>query len=62
MSNNKLFQNNKCGKCDGCGWVWGYELDNCDKDTYDDSMTHYTCDWCNGTGWQNDNTKGGLLK
>ncbi|MBT7928928.1 hypothetical protein HN682_03310 [Candidatus Peregrinibacteria bacterium] len=36
----------KCEKCGGAGWVWGRELDNCDEDTYEDSMTQYFCDWC----------------
>ena len=40
----------KCEKCDGAGWLWGYELDDPDEDTYTDSMTQYTCDRCQGTG------------
>lgn len=33
-------------KCNGAGWVWGFELENPDKDTYNDTMTKYTCDRC----------------
>lgn len=35
-------------KCDGYGWVWGYELDDPSEDTLEDTMTQYTCDWCFG--------------
>lgn len=34
----------ECPKCQGEGWLWGKELDNPDDDTYDDTMTRYTCD------------------
>ena len=40
---------NRCLKCGGEGWLWGYELDDPDPDTYDDGMTRYTCDACKGT-------------
>lgn len=40
----------KCDKCGGAGWVWGIDLDEPDDDTIRDTMTHYTCDKCNGTG------------
>lgn len=39
-----------CKKCSGAGWVLGYELDDADEDTLNDSMTKYTCDWCFGDG------------
>jgi len=37
-----------CIKCGGAGWIWGKEFDEYDADTYNDSMTQYTCDWCKG--------------
>jgi hypothetical protein len=46
--------NSPCPKCHGAGWCWGTELDDADEDTYSDTMTHYTCDWCEGTGIDSD--------
>jgi hypothetical protein len=40
----------KCRKCYGSGWAWGRELDNPSENTYNDDMTRYTCDWCDGHG------------
>lgn len=42
---------NRCPKCSGAGWCWGYELDDYDvpeNQMHDD--TQYTCDVCQGTG------------
>lgn len=42
------WEEKKCEKCGGEGWLWGKELDNPTEDTYSDSMTKYTCDGCGG--------------
>jgi hypothetical protein len=33
-----------CEKCRGAGWLYGRELNNPSDDTYDDTMTKYSCD------------------
>ena len=40
---------NHCKKCNGAGWLWGYELDHPSVDTYNDTMTKYTCDQCHAS-------------
>ena len=40
------YEEKKCEKCGGAGWVRGYELDDSDNDTASDTMTRYSCDWC----------------
>lgn len=35
-----------CEKCNGDGWVWGYELDHASEDTANDLDTKYSCDRC----------------
>ena len=40
----------ECPKCGGEGWIWGYEIVNGSEDTWNDSMTRYTCDLCDGAG------------
>lgn len=39
-----------CSHCGGEGWLWGNELRHANEDTYNDSCTKYTCDYCGGTG------------
>lgn len=33
-----------CEKCGGAGWLYGRELDSPSDDTYNDTMTKYSCD------------------
>ena len=40
----------RCEKCGGEGWCRGTELDHADQNTIDDTMTRYSCDWCDGIG------------
>lgn len=37
-----------CTKCDGAGWIWGYELS---KDPDYETDQRYTCDSCAGNGY-----------
>lgn len=34
----------ECDKCKGKGWVGGFQLDHADIDTYNDTVTKYSCD------------------
>lgn len=36
--------NAKCTKCGGEQWLWGNELEDPSPETYDDTMTKYSCD------------------
>lgn len=39
----------QCKKCDGAGWIWGFEVPGASQDTRD-SDCKYTCPECNGRG------------